>query len=268
MESYFNTVIIIVCFIVFIQFLEPWILQFFSTELNLSDHDMEHMVETVNKMSQKKLTLIHSVGTLIAVAIMMLIVIGLMFPLVLTTGSFYQHWPDFVLHFPSLIWLLGLIPGILLAGLVGNYIATKLARLLALPFMSIRSSRFLEFMGSGSVRSDGSYVVEGKTRSFQRYTTLIMLGLYLLTLMLFYLTADVLTTTHYHQRGIIPWSNQKIPHEQLAYAVDKDSGHLEVSFSNNGKLLKSIDLLDDSEAAMKKTLTKIQDKTTATLVYQ
>jgi hypothetical protein len=266
METYFNTVFAFVCLVVLIQFFEPWVLQLFSTRLTLTDDELGEVVGTANSIPHRKRGWIHAAGALTAIAIMLPIVLGLVFPLFMPSGTFYQHWSDFVLQLPTWIWLLGLLPGILLAGLVGNYIATKLARLVAMPFMSTRSSRFLEFMGSGSYDADGNYRPYRDIRSVHRYTMFAMLGLYLITVALIYMTADVLTTTHYHQRSIIPWLNQQVPHEQLIYTVDEDSGQLEITFADNRSVLKSVFLLGNSELTMQQTLADIDDKTTATLI--
>lgn len=81
-----------------------------------------------------------------------------------------------------------------------------------------------------------------------------------------YLTADFLTTSHYHQRGLLPWLNQDIPHSQLSYILDEDRGLLDITYIADGTLLRSTSLAGESEARMQMALVAIEDKTTATLI--
>ncbi len=266
METYFNAALGFVCLVVLLQFLEHSIRRLASAPLTLTDDDLQDMVDTANRVPSNWRARVRDAQLLAAILIMLPIFVGLCFPLIMDSQAFHQHWPDFVLQLPTLVWLLALLPGIILSFTIGLYIAIKLSRLAAIPFTSTRSSLFVEFVNSGFIDDDGNYRVSGDAHSWLRSVTFWTFGIYLFAVALVYLTADVLTTSHYHQRGLFLWLNKEIPHEQLSYIVDEDSGLLEISNAADGVVLRSTSLLGGSEAQMQRALTSIDEKTNATWI--
>jgi len=267
MTVFFNVSFLFVCLVTLVRVLEPWVVRRVSARREATEAELAEMTLWVSQMPAWRVSAIKTAGKLSAALVMIVLCIGLGFPLFLESAVFYQHWPDFVVQLPAngIGFLIGLIPAILMAGLSADYLVTKLAQLIAQVFVPGRASLLVRFM-----KTDGDFGQQSMPFFLRavRRDWIFALGLYACSIALIYSSSEVLTETHFHQRSIFAWNNQTIPHEQLLYLLDEPSGQLEIRAKGSDEIIESVDLLADSEATMHRTLESIRQRTTATLVQQ